>query len=74
VIRVQFSLEKQEYDLAKARAAELGISVAELIRRAVRQAIQVTEEAAWMKYAGLVATGDPASSLSIDAVVYGATQ
>ena len=28
----------------------------------------------WMKYAGLVETGDPNSSLSIDEVVYGTSE
>jgi hypothetical protein len=28
----------------------------------------------WMKYAGMVESGDPNSSLNIDAVVYGSTE
>ena len=37
MIRTQISLDRTEYDLAKAQAAALGISIAELIRRAVRE-------------------------------------
>ena len=71
MIRTQISLDKREYDLAKAQAAALGISVAELIRRAVRQSLPIPGEAPWMKYAGFVASGDPRSSQSIDELVYG---
>jgi hypothetical protein len=71
MIRTQVSLNKSEYDLAKAQAAAQGISVAEFVRRAVREALPVPGEGAWMKYAGMVATGDPHSSQSIDEIVYG---
>jgi hypothetical protein len=71
MIRTQISLDESEYDLTKREAAALGISVAEFIRRAVRQRLPVPGEGAWMKYAGFVATGDPDSSQSIDEIVYG---
>jgi Ribbon-helix-helix protein, copG family len=71
MIRTQISLEKGEYELARRQAAALGISVAEFIRRAVRERLPVSEEGVWMKYAGLVETGDPRSSQSIDELVYG---
>jgi hypothetical protein len=66
VIRTQISLDKDEYRLAKAQAAVVGISVAEFIRRAVREALPLKGQGPWMKYAGFVATGDPSSSQSID--------
>ena len=72
MIRTQISLDKREYDLAKAQASALGISLAEFIRRAVRQTLPVPGEAPWMKYAGFVASGDPNSGQSVDDVVYGA--
>ena len=72
MIRTQISLEKNEYDLAKKQAAVLGISLAEFVRRAVRETLPVPEEPAWMKYAGFVSTGDRDSSQSIDEIVYGA--
>jgi hypothetical protein len=71
MIRTQVSLDKNEYELAKVQAAALGVSLAEFIRRAIREALPVEGEAAWVKYAGFVASGDPGSSQSIDEIVYG---
>ncbi len=71
MIRTQISLDKNEYDLAKKQAAALGVSVAEFVRRAIREKLPVQGEAPWMKYAGFVSTGDPQSSQSIDDLVYG---
>lgn len=53
MIRTQISLHKNEYDLAKKQARALGISVAEFIRRAVRDLLSIKREGAWMKYAGM---------------------
>lgn len=72
MIRTQVSLDKHEYGQAKKQAASLGISVAEFIRRAIREMLPVPGEGAWMKYAGFVETGDPHSGQSIDELVYGA--
>jgi hypothetical protein len=71
MIRTQVSLHKHEYDLARKQAAALGISVAELIRRAIRQVLPVPGEGPWMKYAGFIESGDSNSSQSIDDIVYG---
>ncbi len=71
MIRTQVSLDEVEYDLAKQQAAALGISVAEFVRRAIRELLPIPDEGPWMKYAGFVATGDPKSSQSIDDIVYG---
>jgi Ribbon-helix-helix protein, copG family len=72
MIRTQVSLDKKEYELAKKHAAALGISVAELIRRAVREHLPVDGQGPWMKYAGFVESGDRRSSQSIDEIVHGA--
>lgn len=72
MIRTQVSLDKKEYDLAKKQAAALGISVAEFIRRAVREQLPVHSQGSWMKYAGFVESGNRSSSQSIDEIVYGA--
>ena len=53
------------------QALALGISIAEFIRRAVREQLPVRGEGAWMKYAGFVESGDPNSSRTIDEIVYG---
>lgn len=71
MIRIQVSLDAREYALAKKEARALGISVAEFVRRALRDALPPTGEGPWMKYAGLVQSGDPHSSQSIDEIVYG---
>jgi hypothetical protein len=71
MIRTQISLHKDEYDLAKTEAKALRISVAEFIRRAVREQLPASGEGPWMKYAGFVASGDPHSSQSIDDLIYG---
>ena len=71
MIRTQISLPEDEYRLAKQQASALGISIAEFVRRAVRQALPVKGRKPWMHYAGLVESGDPRSSRSVDEVVYG---
>ena len=71
MIRTQVSLDKEEYLLAQDEAKALGISVAEFVRRAIRQALPTHTEAPWMRYAGFVESGDPQSSLNIDELVYG---
>lgn len=71
MIRTQISLSEEEYRAAKAEAARLGISLAELLRRSLRSVLPVDETRPWMRYSGMVATGDPGSSQTIDDVVYG---
>jgi hypothetical protein len=71
MIRTQISLDEEEYKLAKKGARVLGISVAEFVRRAVRQALPPAGEGPWMRFAGFVESGDPRSSQSVDDVVYG---
>jgi hypothetical protein len=72
MIRTQISLDKAEYALAKKEAAALGISVAEFVRRSVRASLPIDGDAPWMKYAGMVSSGDPLSSQALDDIVYGA--
>lgn len=71
MIRTQISLDAREYQLAKKQARVLGISVAEFVRRAIREALPTNGSKPWMKFAGLVETGDAHSSLSVDELVYG---
>ena len=71
MIRTQISLDEKEYALAKREAKTLGISVAELVCRAVRQALPARGTAPWMRYIGFVESGDPDSSRKIDELVYG---
>ena len=71
MIRTQISLEKHEYAMAKTQARSLGISVAEFVRRAVRDALPPRGKGPWMRFAGFVETGNPRSSKSVDEIVYG---
>jgi hypothetical protein len=71
VIRTQISLDEQDYESVKNEAAALGIPVAEYVRRAIRRTLPLTGRPGWMRYAGLVESGNPRSSRSIDEIVYG---
>ena len=71
MILTQFSLIEEDYEAAKQEAQRLGISLAELLRRSLRSVLPVDESRPWMRYAGMVETGDPRSSQRIDDVVYG---
>ena len=71
MIRTQISLDEREYGIAKREARTLGISVAEFVRRAVREALPPRGQGPWMRFAGLVETGNPNSSQSVDEIVYG---
>jgi hypothetical protein len=71
MVRTQVSLTEEEYGAAKQEAARLGISFAELLRRSLRTILPADETRPWMRYAGMIDSGDPASSRQIDEVVYG---
>ena len=71
MIRTQISLLETEYEAAKAEASRLGISLAELLRRSLRTMLPADDSKPWMRYAGMVESGDPDSSRNIDDVIYG---
>lgn len=71
MLRTQISLSRNEYQGAKRAAAEQGISLAELLRRALRLVLPVSGKNQWMRYCGLVSTGNSKSSQEIDAMIYG---
>lgn len=71
MIRTQISLSELEYGAAKREARRLGISLAELLRRSLRTMLPADESKPWMRYAGMIETGDPTASQKIDDVVYG---
>lgn len=71
MVRTQISLAEDEYEAAKHEAQRLGVSLAELLRRSLRQSLAVDESRPWMRYAGMVESGDHRSSERIDDVVYG---
>lgn len=71
MIRTQISLSEAEYAAAKREAERLGISLAELLRRSLREMVPAENDPAWMRYAGMVSSGDPHAAESIDDVIYG---
>jgi hypothetical protein len=71
MIRTQVSLTVEEYEAAKQEAARLGISLAELLRRSLRTMLPADPSKPWMRYAGMVESGDSESSRRIDELVYG---
>ena len=64
--RIQISLDQDLYSRAKSMARQKGISLAELGRRSLREAV----ERPWITYAG-VPDGEPDHSETVDEVVYG---
>ena len=56
---------------AKQESRRLGISVAELLRRSLRTMLPVDDSKPWMRFAGMVESGDQNSSQRIDDVIYG---
>ena len=69
--RTQISLSDDDYVAAKREAKRLGISFAELVRRSLRAGLPVSSEHPWMRFAGMVESGDPNSSRKIDDLIYG---
>ena len=74
MIRTQISLDEQAYRAAKDRAKREGISFAAFLRRAVAAALGARQSGtahAWMRHAGVLASGDPNASTTVNEVVYG---
>ena len=73
MIRTQVSLDADAYALAKAEAKRQSISLAEFLRRSVALALQpsIRTDRPWMRHAGVLSSGDPRTSTTVDDVVYG---
>jgi len=71
MIRTQISLEKEEMEIAHATAESFGISLAELMRRAIRKEFPPPGGKPWMKYCGSITSGKSTTPEEIDEVVYG---
>lgn len=71
MVRTQISLTEEEYRAAKEESARLGISLAELLRRSLRSILPRDDSRPWMRFAGMISTGDPDSSRNVDEIVYG---
>jgi hypothetical protein len=71
MMRTQISLTLDEMRAARAEAKRLGISLAELLRRSLRTLLPAESSKPWMRYAGMIESGDAISSQRIDDVIYG---
>jgi len=71
VRRTQKRFGERDYSSAEEQAAAQEISVAQYVCRAIRSALPPSGRPKWMRYAGLVESGNPRSSRSIDETVYG---
>ena len=71
MIRTQISLTEKEYRAAKNESRRLGISLAELLRRSLQAILPGDESKPWMRFAGMVESGDKDSSKHIDEIIYG---
>ena len=71
MIRTQISFDEVLYGRAKRAAKRRGISLAELCRRSVAEAVARDDSRhPWMNYIGAV-DGAPDDSANVDKVVYG---
>ena len=73
MIRTQISLTEDQYREAKAEAGRQRISLAEFLRRAVSATLGPRRRGKrpWMRWSGLVDSGDPRASQTVNEVVYG---
>jgi hypothetical protein len=72
MLRTQISLDPKMYARLKAEARRQGVSIAEIMRRALVSSVGTeSDRRPWMRHAGVVASGDPNASRSVDDVVYG---
>lgn len=79
MVRTQISFEEDLYRDARAEARRLGISLAELCRRALRQVMPAGSARPgkpWMRFSGIVKGGhrDSSRKAKIDRTVYGAAR
>ena len=69
--RTQISLEKEEMEIAHTTAETFGISLAELMRRALRKEFPPGGGKPWMKYCGSISSGKSVTADEVDELVYG---
>lgn len=72
MLRTQISLEPETYERARAEADRLGISFAELVRRAIARLLAGRDaDHPWSRFAGAIEDAGSDASSSVDTVVYG---
>ncbi len=71
MVRTQISFDEALYVRAKRVAKRRGISLAELCRRSVAEAVAAEDtQRPWMRYVGII-DGEADDSARVDEVVYG---
>ncbi|MPY88374.1 MAG: CopG family transcriptional regulator [Luteitalea sp.] len=70
MIQMQISLTHDMYREAKSAARRAGVSLAEFLRRALARKLGERKDAQqpWMSYAGVLSSGDPHASRSVNDV------
>ena len=71
MIRMHINISEEEHEAAKREAERLGISLAEFFGRSLRSVLPADSSKPWMRYCGLVQSGDPSSGRNLDEIVYG---
>lgn len=71
MMQTQIRLTPGEMRAARAEAKWLGISLAELLRRSLRALLSAEASRPWMRFAGMIVSGDAGSSQRVDDVIYG---
>lgn len=73
MVRTQVSLDEEAYRMAKEESRKVGISLAEFLRRSVAASLapRSVKKKPWMRYAGILRSGDSGASRSVNEVVYG---
>ncbi|HEX4077312.1 MAG TPA: CopG family transcriptional regulator [Rhizomicrobium sp.] len=73
MIRTQISFDRSLYERAKRIARRQGVSLAELCRRSLAEAVARNDSSAgrpWMRHVGVI-EGGAGDSTTVDEVVYG---
>lgn len=65
------AVTRSDLDAARQEAGRAGLTPEEFVHRALRAALPADETAPWMRYAGMVESGDPYASRTVDEIVYG---
>ena len=71
MIRTQVSMSEEEYRAAKRRQSDSVSRSQSCCGSSLRNVLPADESAPWMRYAGMIESGDPHSSQRIDEIVYG---
>jgi hypothetical protein len=69
--RVTVRLTDEEYYQAVREAKKQGLTMSGFLRRSLRDLLPIVNPAPWMRFAGMIQSGDSESSQRVDEIVYG---